>query len=77
MNKQAVPPHFLHCREGGLCQPGPAAAPSYPTVPTNPPNFPPSPQPGKASLTCLQEQEHLAGIKIATFASRWTVDGRR
>jgi len=70
-------PPFSTLWEGGLCQPGPGAAPSYPMVPTKPPNLGPSPQPGKASLACLQEQEHLAGIKIATFASRWTENGRR
>lgn len=68
---------FSTLRGHGLCQPGPGAAPSYPMVPTTPPSFPPSPQSGKTSLTCLQEQEHLAGIKIAMFASQWTRDGRR
>lgn len=44
-------PLFLHCGEGGMCQPGPGAAPSCPVVPTKQPSFPLSP--AWQSISCL------------------------
>lgn len=44
-------PLFLHCGEGGICQPGPGAAPPYPVVPTKLPSFPLSP--AWQSIYCL------------------------
>lgn len=43
-------PLFLHCGEGGICQPGPGTAPSHLVVPTKLPSFPPLPSLAKHLL---------------------------